>query len=213
MTSSIDLAWSRKIAATASASRMSISIARNEPPSSCCSSAVVRAVDASGPKKYARISLSKPTTSKPARAKERTDSEPISPPEPVTIAVGTTVDPSPDPRSHHRRAASLANGTTGGHIHPGSRIAYRVYSATLEYEVEFLSTLGDALQERRQDHGARAVVQLHVGRERASLEPLPLGYACDRASMSHPPLLEGTFCAGTCGVWTRSRWPSSQPSE
>ena len=49
---------------------------------------VVRRVDASGPKKRARMSFSMPTTSKPRSAKWRTDSEPMSPPEPVTMAMG-----------------------------------------------------------------------------------------------------------------------------
>src|SRR5690349_12203367 len=45
-------------------------------------------VEASGPKNRARMSFSKPSTSKPADTKCRTLSEPISPPDPVTIATG-----------------------------------------------------------------------------------------------------------------------------
>ena len=52
------------------------------------SRSVVGAVDAAGPKKYARMSLSRPITSYPASTKCWTDSDPISPPDPVTIAVG-----------------------------------------------------------------------------------------------------------------------------
>ena len=48
----------------------------------------MRAVDASGPKKRARMSFSSPITVQPSRAKWMTDSEPTSPPDPVTIAVG-----------------------------------------------------------------------------------------------------------------------------
>ncbi len=52
------------------------------------SRSVVCAVDADGPKNRARMSFSSPITSKPASTKCWTDSDPISPPEPVTIAVG-----------------------------------------------------------------------------------------------------------------------------
>ena len=48
---------------------------------------MVGRVDALGPKKLARMSFSRPTTSYPERAKRRVDSEPIRPPEPVTITV------------------------------------------------------------------------------------------------------------------------------
>ena len=49
---------------------------------------VVRAVDASGPKNCARMSFSMPTTSKPCSTRCSTDSEPIRPPDPVTMAIG-----------------------------------------------------------------------------------------------------------------------------
>jgi hypothetical protein len=52
----------------------------------CC---VTGRVDASGPKNPARMSFSIPTTSKPCSTKSATIAEPIKPPEPVTIAVGT----------------------------------------------------------------------------------------------------------------------------
>ena len=51
----------------------------------------VGVVEASGPKKRARMSFSMPMTSKPCSAKWRTDSEPIRPPEPVTMAMGMGV--------------------------------------------------------------------------------------------------------------------------
>ena len=57
-------------------------------PSVRRSRSVVCAVDADGPKNRARMSFSRPMTSKPAATKCWTDSDPISPPEPVTIAVG-----------------------------------------------------------------------------------------------------------------------------
>src|SRR6266852_3460951 len=69
-------------------SRMSRSSGRKAPPSDCTSFVVCPAVDADGPKKYARRSLSMPTTSKPAPTKWRTLSEPTRPPEPVTTATG-----------------------------------------------------------------------------------------------------------------------------
>ena len=47
--------------------------------------------NASGPRKYARMSFSTPMTSKPRSAKWRTDSEPMRPPEPVTMAMGMGV--------------------------------------------------------------------------------------------------------------------------
>ena len=46
------------------------------------------AVDASGPKNRARMSFSTPTTSKPCPAKNRTDSDPINPLDPVMSAIG-----------------------------------------------------------------------------------------------------------------------------
>ena len=61
---------------------------RNELPELASRRAVVCAVDADGPKNRARMSFSRPMTSKPAWTKCETDSEPIRPPEPVTIAVG-----------------------------------------------------------------------------------------------------------------------------
>ena len=45
-------------------------------------------MEASAPKKKLRMSLSMPTTAKPCRARNPAVSAPISPPEPVTIAVG-----------------------------------------------------------------------------------------------------------------------------
>ena len=51
--------------------------------------AVVLAVDASGPKKLARMSFSSPTTSHPASTRWRTASDPTRPPDPVTSATAT----------------------------------------------------------------------------------------------------------------------------
>ena len=47
-------------------------------------------VDASGPKNFARMSFSSPMTSNPDSISRPTASEPISPPDPVTIAVATS---------------------------------------------------------------------------------------------------------------------------
>ena len=63
-------------------------------PSSLCSRCTFHAVDASGPKNCARMSLSMPTTSRPSAAKWRTASDPISPAEPVTITTVTVDDSS-----------------------------------------------------------------------------------------------------------------------
>ena len=69
---------------------MSSSVWR-KPSTSSTSRRELGDVDASGPKKYARMSFSTPTTSKPSSAKWRTDSEPMRPPEPVTMAMGMGV--------------------------------------------------------------------------------------------------------------------------
>src|SRR6478752_3902116 len=83
---------SRKTRSTASASRMSESSTRR---SGCAARnrSVTWAVEASGLKKRARMSFSIPTTSKPAAVKWATASEPIRPPEPVTIATGIGLGP------------------------------------------------------------------------------------------------------------------------
>src|ERR1700719_3922999 len=57
------------------------------------------AVDASAPNSRARMSFSRPITSKPSSTKRATDSEPISPPEPVTIAVLIRAVPADRARS------------------------------------------------------------------------------------------------------------------
>jgi len=79
----------RKARSTAPASRTSTSSERN-PGWSSSSSSVTCPVEASGPKKVARRSFSRPITSQPSSARPRTDSDPISPPEPVTIATMAT---------------------------------------------------------------------------------------------------------------------------
>jgi hypothetical protein len=81
-------AWFEKRRVIAEESRMSIWIQRN-PSQPRASSSLTTRVDASGPKNEARASLSIPSTSNPASASCREVSEPIRPPEPVTIAVGT----------------------------------------------------------------------------------------------------------------------------
>jgi len=63
-------------------------------PSSPVSRRTFHAVDASGPKNCARMSLSMPTMSSPRAAKWRTASDPISPAEPVTITTLTVDDSS-----------------------------------------------------------------------------------------------------------------------
>ena len=74
---------------TPSASRMSSSLGAELVGELARAGArVVRAVEASGPKNRARMSFSMPTTSIAGSTKCATASEPISPPEPVTIAVG-----------------------------------------------------------------------------------------------------------------------------
>ena len=54
----------------------------------CARCSLIGAVDASGPKNRARMSFSMPTTVHPASAKCTTDSEPMSPPDPVMMTVG-----------------------------------------------------------------------------------------------------------------------------
>src|ERR1700742_4325051 len=90
ITSSIDPACSAKIRMISAASRMS-TFSHLKFACSSTSRWVTCEVDASGPKKRARLSFSIPTTSKPCSMKWSTASEPIRPPAPVMIATGTVL--------------------------------------------------------------------------------------------------------------------------
>ena len=85
-TSSSSEASSGTSRVTASESRMSIERCRYRGRSATSVSAIHR-VEASGPKKVARMSLSRPTTSHPRAWKWRAVCDPIRPAEPVTSAV------------------------------------------------------------------------------------------------------------------------------
>src|SRR5215475_5003106 len=88
-TTAMSLPYFRKMPASASRSRMSMSWWEYASGSSVVSRSTFHAVDASEPKNCARMSLSMPTTSRPSPAKCRTASEPIRPAEPVTTATLT----------------------------------------------------------------------------------------------------------------------------
>ena len=86
-------------------------------------------VEADSPKKYARMSLSTPMTSKPASTKWRTDSDPTSPPDPVTIATGIAGPSSRVNAISENRCPAMRNGDEGDrarirgrHLHREPRV-------------------------------------------------------------------------------------------
>ena len=72
---------------------MSSSVALNSAGKRSANAALMRAVDASGPKNCERMSLSTPTTVHPRSAKWITDCDPMRPPEPVIRATGIRGSP------------------------------------------------------------------------------------------------------------------------
>jgi hypothetical protein len=84
-------------------------------------------VVAVGPKNSARMSFSMPTTSKPASTKWATDSDPMRPPDPVTIATGIYASAALTARSfsatHAKMSASTRRGARSGcqSVRPRSR--------------------------------------------------------------------------------------------
>src|SRR5262245_56342768 len=84
----------------------------------------LHAVEAAGPKKLARRSLSMPTTSRPCRAKKRAASDPMRPADPVTMAIGMAASSSEVSLREDSRAPTegLAEDVMVGeeqHVTPG----------------------------------------------------------------------------------------------